>query len=1038
MRHHVAIIVAGVTDDYGRLLVFTSGDDELHNSHFLAQPKVYNVLPSGIQSLSAFSSAIDDGASIATSGVTSLTIRADDYTLPIGYRPIDIFARVGAESLSASQVWATQALAAGDTAIDLADGVAQNVRHLHIGTEAIYLSQTAPASGSVAITTRGDLMTLAAPHRANLSGFLARTIPVTSVPVEWIGRRVYVYIDDTLWRIMVLTDNPHVDAYSVTLSMIDVCNVLSIAKKSSQVPAYATTLSPQTINLRFDLFCSRPSVSIAIAEPLALQTTPALFAPNGHMTGGFQLARDMILLWYDWKNTYQYQYRYGWNGIPEMTLRLVAYQMPDEAITLPMAGGAGAQQLNAQLDCYFGPPRNVADLSNFYTQNYSYRLRGVELGAVTYWAGLGLSYLGDESSDWAAPGSWNDVGAGAAPWAARLREGSERGRVALKSRYCAQVGWPNAAAIPSAFAVGIIWRRNLNSGDDRNALRELATARTLVDGLYNRWSHCDEYNTTGEGPATSAGGYSPDYVHCFYPVRPRDDGDVHNVVVTDAGIVMCADGWWWGRTLASGGIDVDYCKPGCWWEPGIATIQTTAPIPLAGMSGRVEIRWQEPSGVWLRALATVTYLSQSGGIYTYRIAQDVRMRGGEPCVGFGSWQGYAPCQITPPTFVDSGYIGDIAAKIIASGDSTSGRVADALGDGYGVPISGAGMLSFAAMSAGGLGALYRCAPDEDLSYDEWMETACRITGAAIVGRMTDAADTVAGWGPYAVPMGRPMPHEKVAEWTDADLIGIPSTTDGYAGVVYTSYSITLAERHWQINDWLAGDLLGQGEELELDLTPLIPAPWRVTDDDIAELVGTLRDRYGVLRRRWAVRVPIERAIALGVGDVVAITSAYLVDPAGGLGVANRLARILSITHDYTAAVSDVEMIAYAEYGAGWNVSQDVLITAVSGTTYTLQILGDPTSQDATDIRREHDITRYPPVVDSTVLYLLVQTEGTGAGGTAEGYFTAWNAATHTATFIRTTTVLNPALTANNYGVIIPSTSVPSVADLFQLGRDRLL
>lgn len=1038
MRHHVAIIVAGVIDDYGRLLVFTSGDDELHGSHFLAQPKVYNVLPSGIQSLSAFSSAIDDGASIATSGVTSLTIRADDYTLPIGYRPIDIFARVGAESLSASQVWATQALAAGDNAITLADGSAQNVRHLHIGTEAIYLSQTAPASGSVAITTRGDLMTIAAPHRANLSGFLARTIPVTSVPVEWIGRRVYVYIDDTLWRIMVLTDNPHVDAYSVTLSMIDVCNVLSIAKKSSQVPAYATTLSPQTINLRFDLIHSRPEVSIDIGEPLAMTTRPYIFANNGCMSGGLQYTRNMILLWYDWYNSDNFAHRYGWNGMPEITLRLAAYQRPGIEITLPMQGGSGQAVLNVNFDCYFGPPRNTPDLQDFYSQNYEYRLRHVTLGAVTYWAGLGLSYLGDESSDWAAPSRWNGGANTVSPWSARLREGSQNGRICLKSRFCAQVGWDNAASVPSAFAVGIIWRRNLNSGDDRNALREIVTARTLVDGLYNRWSHCDEHNTTGEGPATSAGGYSPDYVHCFYAVRPRDDGDIHNAIVTDAGIVMCADAWWWGRTLASGGIDVDYCVPGCWWEPGVANIKTTAPIPLAGTSGRVEIRWQEPTGEWLRALATVTYLSQSGGIYTYRIAQDVRMRDGEPCVGFGTWQGYSPCQITPPTFVDSGYIGDICAKIIASGDSTSGRVADALGDGYGVPISGAAMLSFAAMSAGGLGPLYRCAPDEDLSYDEWMETACRITGAAIVGRMTDAADTVAGWGPYAVPMGRPMPHEKVAEWTDADLIGIPSTTDGYAGVVYTSYSITLAERHWQINDWLAGDLLGQGEELELDLTPIIPSPDSVRDDDIAELVGTLRDRYGVLRRRWAVRVPIERTIALGVGDVVAITSAYLVDPAGGLGVANRLARILSITHDYTAAVSDVEMIAYAEYGAGWNVSQDVLITSVSGTTYTLQILGDPTSQDATDIRREQDIAKYPPVVDSTVLYLLVQTEGNGAGGTAEGYFTAWNAATHTATFIRTTTVLNPPLTANNYGVIIPSTSVPSVSDLFRLGRDRLL
>lgn len=1039
MRHYIAIIVAGITGANGYLSVFTSGDDDLHNSIF--RQKGWDLRRGAIQSLSAFSSAIDDGASTATSGVTTLTLLADDRQEVIGNRPIDIFARVGAESLSASQVWACDGLSASASSIYLRQGTAQTVgsRVLHVGTEAFLVSSSSiPASGNVAISARGYLQTVAMPHRANLSGFLQRTLPVTTVPVEWVGRGVYVYVDNVLWRIMVLTDNPHVDAHFVTLSMIDCVNVLSIQKKSCQVPAYSTTLTQRTRSesYRFDLIHSRPAINVPCTINGALRTDPATFGQNGILTGGSQINRDRLMLSFNWYQKHQFKFRYGWNGMPECTLRLIAEQEQALAYELPMTGGSGNSSPNPSVNCYLGPCRPSSDLDEFLNiGNLIFDLRRLELSAVTYWASCELSWIADnQSSDWDSPIVWNANVDRKCPWSQRFRTS---GRISLRSRFAYQVGWPNVGLLSAPFAFGIFYRRNLNAADDPASL---TNAPNPVDGLYAPWSQCDEVNASSGGPVALRDGSLPDYAHYFYPVRPRGEGALHNVVVTPKNVVLVLDADWWDRERTTGAIDIDYCDLWEWWEPGITEIWTTAEIPLSSTTGTVEIRWQEPSEEWLRALATVTHLSTSGGVSRYQIDPDVVMLDGSPCVGFGNWHGFERCQITPPTFVSAAYLGQIVARIIASTDSTSGRIADRLGDGFAIPISAEGLLSFEAMIPPGLGGFFRFAADDELSYNDFLELACRLTGSSIVGRLTDPTDLIAGWGPCAVPMGRPVPGEKRATWTDDDIIGIPTTADGNAGVVYTSYSITCGKRHWEINDWLAGDLLGQGDALEIDLTPILVRPSRVTDDSIEQLVGTLRDRYGVIRRRWSLRVPIELTIDLSVGDVVAITSAYLVDPAGGLGVSNRLARILSLTHDFTSAVSDVELIAYAEYGAGWSLSYDVQINSISSNSCSLTLLGATTPTTVEDQRRARDLEQYPPVVSSSVYYRLIQTEGNGASGIGYGYLTAWNAANRTATFYRSSTTSNPSLTAGNRGVLMLAsyTTPAKYADLFALGRDRLL
>ena len=1039
MRHYLAVVVSGVCTADGRPIVYSSGDDDLHNSPF-RDVNSFALRAGAIQSISAFSAAIEDGASSATSGVTTLSLHADDLSL-IGYRPIDIFARVGAESLTASQVWATAGITAGGTTLQLSSGTAQTLTttFLHVGVEAVRPRSTSiPSIGGVTIT-RGQAYTLPLPHRADLSGFLARTIPVTTVPTEWIGRRVLIFVDGQLWRVLILTDNPHVDAQFVSLSMIDAVNVLSVQKKSCQVPAYATSLATQTISLTFDPIFSCPDFAIPVKRADAMVTTPGTWGTNGAFTGGTLYTRRRILYslgeW--WQHSNGWTVRNGALGIPPLTLRLIADPTAVEQETryeLPMSGGGGSATTTISSTCNLGPAAPTPDLDQFLAESSSrnFYLRRAEIGPRTFWAKAGLSYL-NSSSDFASVGIWNSGSGFFSPWSVSMKPS---GRLALISRFSIQAGWPNMGVISRPFYVGLVHRRNVTAEEDAG---ELQTATRLVDGLYSDWSETNQVNATTDGPINTVfGGADPDWTHTFYAVRPVEKGAVHNVVVTERGVVCSLDAWDWDRTRVSGSLEIDYCEPGLWWEPGIATIKTNALIPLTGTTGEVEIRWQEPSGEWLRALGTVTYSSVSSGIYTYSIGQDVTMLDGSPCVGFGTWHGFAPCQITPPTFVRTGMLGWILAKIIASTDSTSGRLGDELGDGFALPLTNAALLSFCSVMLPGLTANAKFAADEDFSYNDFIETACRVSGLSVVGRLADPADLVAGYCPHGVLMGRPMSHEEVARWTDDDLIGIPQTTDGFAGPIYTSYSITCGSRHWQINDWLAGDILGQGDELELDLTPIIARRKSVTDEVIEALVDRLRDRFGTIRRRWVLRVPIERTLSLGVGDVVAVTSEYLLDPGGGLGVSDRLARILSLTHDFTAGVSDVELIAYAAYGAGWSASYDVFVSSVSGSSYTLTLRGATTPTTVADVRREEDLANWAPQLSSSVYYYLIYTQGPTAGGVKRGYLTAWNAATHTATFYQTSTYANPSGGTGWDAVLIPSTIPVSQADLFQLGRDRLL
>lgn len=1039
MRHYVAIQIAGICNAAGLPIVFSSGDDAAHNSIF--RTASYDLRPGQLLSISAFSESIEDGASVSTSGVTAFVLPADDRT-GIGYRPIDIFSRLGAESLAADQVWATQGVTAGASTLQLSAGTAQTISPvlLHIGTEAVVPSSASiPASGAVTVT-RGALGSLAMPHRASLSGFLARTIPVTTVPVEWIGRRVYVYVDNALWRVMMLADNPGITAHNVTLSAVDVVNQLSIAKKAGSAPAYSTSLATQSIGLEFDLFQSRPAVSVGFSPASALTTTPGSFGANGAFEGGTSTARQRLLYLFGWyQKSGGWNYRFGSSGLPGLTLTVETYPSGGDngsTYDLQMSGGAGSAALSPSTTCYLGPATPGANLDAFLDEASArnfYLVRAI-FDAATYWAGLDSPTFPGQSSDWPAMAKWYESSGAESLVSAKF---TADGRLSMVSRASMQVGYVDWSLFTSPHVVGVIYRRNL-AGDEAPA--EVATGDDLLAGLYSRWASSGIANGSIDGPVHLDPGDEPDFYHCFYPVRPRTDGDVHNVVVSSRGVVFALDGYGWPRDRASASLDVDYCEPGLWWEPGIYTIKTTAEIPLAGSSGEVEIRWQEPSDEWLRAVAEVTFVETSGGVSTYQIGQNVEMLDGSPCVGFGCWHGFEPCQITPPTFIRRSSLGAILAQVIASTDSTSGRLGDGLGDGFAVALSRRGYLSLLATVPAGLPASYRFAADEDCGYNDLLDIACRLSGRSIVARLDPDMPAESAYGPHAVPMGRPASNEVVATWTDDDIIGIPSTADGYAGPVFSSYNITVGERTWRANDWLAADLLGQGDEMSLDLTPIVARPRQFTDDMVATLIDRLRDRFGVIRRRWSLRVPIDIGINRHVGDVVAVTSAYLIDPAGGLGVTSRLARILSISHDFSGGACDVELIAWAEYGAGWSASYDVYIQSVSSSTYTLQLLGATTPTTVVDMRRDEDLTRYAPSIGAGKTCYLVQTEGVAAGGMRQGYFTSFDAANRVATFYASQQTNNPTTTTGYRAVVVPA--VPGLPagqlDLFRVGRDRLL
>lgn len=1051
MRHRIDVKICGVipvNDNQPDESIVWTTDSDMSKWTLL-----YRV--GALLDIGAFSASIEEGAAIAQSAVTSFAIVADDKRAPIGDRPIDHFGRIGAENLTAADVWATVGVAAGDTTIALENGTAQVLPRpnaLHIGTEVVWpspIDQTIPASGEITIQ-RARCDTLARPHRANNAGLLARTIPVTRYPTQWIGRRVLIYVDGKIWRDGLLTENPQISGDQIVFSYVSNENMLSVNRSGDYIPTYGTTLVPTSSEfwsnqeIYWTPFWSIPAKKVQIPNSqsnslsrsdLAEMDDSNMFEINSP-NGAIGAAAKVFSAWWHWDS----ELLGGLWINPRVYADIAAPRTNDvfagrEHFLVEVVENQYFEHDTTPPNCEF-----VGIVTRFDSSSTEYlammaadaaetgwQLAGFQTTAYTAW---NMEYLDPVVgahhymySQTPAVYGMYDVGD---PILISIGGGVISCRNAMSS----QAGYPFTHDV----TWGIVSRRNIRPDE---TVEVTSTSGYLFTGY-------PPLNINGANWVSQKRPIDPDgrvSASFFYPIRPTDSGTVHNIIVAN-GCALTWDAWTIPYSIDRFSVGVDVAS--AFWELGQNAIQTLALIPGVGDTwADVSIHWEEPDGAEFSASASVRRWTayDDGTVYGYHIT-DVRMDDGTTVVGFGTWPGHAPCTITRPVRA-AGRLGSIVPLIVASDDGTSGRPYDGLGDGLGCPLTSMGVISLATLDGSSLPPYWQFSPTTK-SYAEFLRIAALTSGKMIVGRVANVADESAiQYGPEARPSGRPVAGEAVATWTDADFVGLP-VSSGESGLVYTSYRLTAGDTlSLSAIDWLAADQLGQGEACEIDFSGIYSRPRMIRRENAAALIDELRDRYGTQRRRWTVQVPIDIGLMRCVGDVVDVSSAYLIGAAGGgPGVSHALARIVSISHDFKSGLCDVDLLAWASYGAGYNISLQGTVQSYSSSTYVIRfpLVGD---SPADTERRRADVLGFTPdgFGSSNYFYTMAGISGQGAGGFAWGYFVSGSKVV-TSTYVEWSfyrySYSSPAPAAGTNVAIIPRTNRTATADLFRIDRDKLM
>ena len=895
MRHNLAVWIAGVTDSSGRLITWDFGADY---GPQLTSGSTY-ITRSHLLSVGSYTESIEDDRSVATSGVLSIVLPADDGA-KLGYRPMDIFSRIGESGFSAGEVYSTPGFTAGAYNITLTklSGTVSTPLTLHIGTEAIYItnpSTISSGSPTVCSANRGRSMTQQTAHRADGSGFLARTIPLTTKPCVWIGRRVWLYVDAHPWRELFLVSNPVVTGESVTLQAVGVENKLTIQRSNNYTPTYATTLAPlsaQGHSRSWAPVYSREPVTVSLAyggsnstwsNLSSAQSLSSITATDGQRLR--QLAK------YSSSGELAGEF-----GNPTMRLHLIGTSSSAQHVYLsllstgrwPNASSPSSTQTWDRLS-FESDPTFSSLVSNY--PSYGARLAEVAFGGLSWWNPCAASL---QDADYSNPGIWfvdNE-----APFSVGFWQGPSVS--VLQFRWRAN---PQSGFLTSGLQLwgGVLSRRNRRPDEDLSPI----FANTLWAGL-PAWGSQQPIRPD-----------SANLVYLTYGVRPLAQGDVHNEVAA-SGIVASVDMW---RGVSGMPFGPQCSVADTFWEMGQQRIQVLQELPI-GTCGPVTVTYTEPDGTELSAdlLLERDSLHDVSPYYAYRVTRAVMHGTTQPCVGFGNWPQQPVCQITRPTGIDATAIqgiGLLLAEVVASGDGTSGRYGDDLGDGLNVQLWGNGFISLRSVQSA-IPAPYHYTPTDDMSYDQVVET-CLLLGQSWLRQITLRQ------GYYQPQLsvcyaGKPSYDDVRLQITDAEIIGVPSSS-GAGCQIFTGYSITCGSTTYTFPDWLAADLHGTGDTKEIDLTPILDErDFGATG--VQQLVAGLRDRFGTLRVRWSFTIPVDLGFKLAVGDVLQVTSQWLISATGQQGVSGEVARVVSLTHDWQAGTTQVDSLAWAEYSTGYNVT----------------------------------------------------------------------------------------------------------------------
>lgn len=983
-------------------------------------------LESAIISVSSFGRSLEEGDSIPSVAPMTVVLTADDGSR-VGYRPGDLFSRTGAEQLSSGQVLETPGVTTSAYQLQLRSTGATIAlipgTMLYVGTDTFYVEESVSVSADnwflvdVSWWNGEDWYnSVRQPHRANHYEQLPRTIPVTTVPTVWIGRQVDVYRNGEIWWTGKLVANPIVTRSTVTLQIAPMDAGLAVGRTSIDLPPNTTAKLKSMPTVMWAPAYYRP------AQRYYLSTYTGV--TGNWMTGSAGISlniNDANALASFWPETrhpdanYYALFRYGSNSyrgpwelyiadkgtLSGQTWSNVKISQSDPMYATIAAGSHGIVGLRAEATTGIAAAKSY---TLYFPDSYHAPSPTSAFGSDAY-----LSPIG-----WALSGS----------------------TLSCYNRMSQQAGWlwTTSFGHSDSPAIGILWQRNKRREDDTSIMTCADVGAHISANLadwHPRWETNTEtqlmLSTDQPWVHPTAFFISPNAMG--YIVRPKasamDSADASGSCIWRGRIGSYAF-WQMPSSLSTMAIPVDWCVH--YWVPGQQTIDVNAELSLP-QSGQVEITYEEPDGYVMRATAVLSGATQVDS-YTWRYNISSVQVDGERCLGFGEWYNHAPCYISTTTTQTMASLGEIAARVIASGDGGSGRACDDLGDGLCLLVESAGLSSILRISAGRLsiGAGFRFSPRET-AYSDVLRTIGIICGV----NWTSTQSETQGGSIAAVPAGRPVVGEAKYSITDADIIGEPSSAP--ATVIYSQYEIRFGEDEetvYRFTDWLARDIFGVSETLELDLTPILEPGVVPTKEQLADVVDALQDRYGTARMRWTLTVSAEKlGYGVELGDVIGVTSKYLASPGGGIGVQGHLGRVVSVSYDVQRGTCSLVLLAWARYGAGWNWCAE---GTYSGGTFTVSNIWGQTPENA---RPFYDVVNFKLPVGTAVKMIAIGTNSTSsANNTVVGNVYTGTVSSYGTSTIGLSLSGTPGTTCRY--ILVLDTPPTSLVGLFTVEDSRLL
>lgn len=375
--------------------------------------------------------------------------------------------------------------------------------------------------------------------------------------------------------------------------------------------------------------------------------------------------------------------------------------------------------------------------------------------------------------------------------------------------------------------------------------------------------------------------------------------------------------------------------PAAWWyqsgEPYIGPF--SADIYTGGGSKQqIEVIGSgDPVRMWINGSTSASHPETGATVYWFAVVNPDNQR---TIVQMPSDQPLS-VQVVAAAYDSDPGVYMLKLLVSGTGDGDNSASYDVMPIGCNLPTRAVDFASFTRLAAPGplMGQDYEAVRGKSIA--EQCAGLLLASGAQIASVYDSSLDS---WQLALVSMGALDVRASVLTLTDSDLEARngrdPVTTeiDGRtvrAYVVKLNYSGDTAEEvnvSCSVETNAAGS--DSGQPLVIDLPGVHVTSVGGRAQAAAEIIADARTRVGVPRIRWrcAIRADMPGAIAIGVGSVVTLTSAYArgIDPT--TSASGTVCRVVGFRRDLESNRLELELRPFPAYVGGW--AQSAVVTAV--------------------------------------------------------------------------------------------------------------